>query len=78
MFISKTEKARIETRIRQLEEGLYDATARLLNLELAPKSTVVPQPKSKKARTWTPEQRAEASERMKKRQADAKAAKVTA
>lgn len=27
MFISKTEKARIETRIRQLEEGLYDATA---------------------------------------------------
>ena len=67
MFISKAEKEDLFYRIRVLEqEVLAFKTAPLYATQAT---------KSRKGRDWSPEQRAEASARMKKIQADIKAKK---
>ena len=76
MFISKAEKDRINSRIQSLEVCIDNLTKALSDAANQPKE--VKEQKPRKARTWTPEQRAQASERMKMRQANVKAAKVTA
>lgn len=57
MFISKAEKEHLFYRIAVLEQ-----TVLALKTSLAYK----PEPKNGKGRTWSPEQRAKASEQMKK------------
>lgn len=66
MFISKAEKEDLFYRIAVLEQ-----TVLALKTSLAYK----PKEKTGKGRIWTPEQRALASERMKKQQAEMKAKK---
>jgi hypothetical protein len=58
MFISKSEKEDLFFRIRVLEQEV-------LAFKTAP-LRVKPETKSTKGRTWSPEQRAQASEQMKK------------
>ena len=57
MFISKAEKEDLFYRIRVLEQEV-------LAFKIAP-LRVKPEPKGTKGRTWSPEQRAKASEQMK-------------
>jgi hypothetical protein len=71
MFISSFEKNRINSRIQSLEVCVDNLTKALSALSSTP--TGGKESKPRKARTWSPEQRAVASERMKKRQAEAKA-----
>tara|TARA_R110000868_G_scaffold8513_1_gene44027 strand:+ start:8824 stop:9021 length:198 start_codon:yes stop_codon:yes gene_type:complete len=65
MFISKAEKASLFRRIELLEQA-HDA-GRLMFA-----------PPKRRGRTWSPEQRAQASERMLKLQAERKAKKAAA
>lgn len=65
MFISKAEKADLFRRIAVLEQALNAGQ-------------LVPVPKKRPGRTWSMEQRIEASERMLKLQAERKAKKAAA
>jgi len=67
MFISKTEKADLFHRIQVLEQTILDLKTSIKAAQ------PTPEVKKIKSRDWTPEQRAQASERMKKRFADKKA-----
>ena len=75
MFISKTEKDRIETRLAQLEINMANTMERLLNL----KAEAAKLPRN--SDFWTPEQRRIHGDRIRKTweaKKAAKAAKVTA
>ena len=63
MFISKAEKAEIVASIKLLQEQVRDLTAKVVTMGKFPEAR---KPLANKGRTWTPEQRAQASEQMKK------------
>jgi hypothetical protein len=69
MFISKEEKRAILFKVELLEGKVDYLIRRLGNVEPQPATGKPP----RKGRSWSPEQRAEAAERMKKRQAEKKA-----
>jgi len=74
MFISKEEKRAILFKIELLEGKVDYLIRRLGNVEPQPASVKPP----RQGRNWSPEQRAKASERMKKRHEEEKKAKAQA
>ena len=72
MFISKAEKRNILFSIEILEGKVADLTRKLAYINY-PFTPTGPVKLPRKGRSWSPEQRAEAAERMKKQQADKKA-----
>jgi hypothetical protein len=74
MFISDNQKREIFFRLELLEGKVDYLIRRLGNVEPQPATGKPP----RKGRSWSPEQRAEAAERMKKRQAEKKAKKENA
>jgi hypothetical protein len=74
MFISKEEKRAILFRIELLEGKVNDLICKLNSVEPQP-TTGKP---ARQGRTWSPEQRAAASDRMKKKHEEEKKAKAQA
>lgn len=72
MFISKAEKDHLIASVSMLQEQVRGLTAQVMLMMRHPEVRI---DKVRKGREWTPEQRAIASERMKKWQAEAKAKK---
>lgn len=63
MFISRAEKEHLIASVSMLQEQVRGLTAQVMLMMRHPE---VRKPLANKGRTWTPEQRAQASEQMKK------------